>query len=163
MTKRIRFTLAAVSAIIVLILLAVFLEGQARGIVLGLLFIAVFVGIFGGIPLLITYLGERFFTRPRNPTHLCLYCYSLYEDPSDEYCPYCESEFGLQKPVSPLDEFLNKNGQDAILRQIYELNAKLKQARGRNILYIEHDLKYLRRILKIKERQNAGTDQRTAS
>ncbi len=156
MTKRIRFTLAAASIIVILILLAIFLEGQARGIVLGLLFIALFVAIFGGIPLLITYLGERFFTRPRNPTHLCLYCYSLYENPEEEFCPYCETEFGLQKPVSSLNAYLQANSQETILRQIYELNAKLKQARGRNILYIEHDLKYLRRILKLKEKKDAG-------
>lgn len=151
MPKKKIFITAAAVALVILILLALALQGQPKGFVLGLLFIIGFVGLFGGLILFINFLNERYLVRPRNPTHLCEHCYSLYQDPEEFVCQYCLGTFGLEKPLHPLDNFLQQHDSQDILARIEVLQTDLKKARGRNILFIEHDIKNLKRILRIEQ------------
>ena len=148
--KKILIIVGAV-AVVVLVLLAVFAQGRVQGIALGLLFIVAFVGVFGGLILGINFIQDRYFVRPRNPTHVCPSCYQLEENPEEPVCMYCAETFGLQKTLEPLDEFLENHPPNDIRDRLKKLEIDLKTARGRNILFIEHDMKNLRRIGRIHE------------
>jgi hypothetical protein len=154
LSKRNLIIFIAAAGLVMLILLAVFLRGRAQGIALGLLFIVGFVGVFGGVILGLNYLNERYFVRPRNPTHLCPRCYSLYRNPEEPNCPYCQETFGLQKTLTNLTDFIQEQSPSDLEKQLKTLDTDLKTARGRHILYTEHDMKNLRRVIRIQaERQ----------
>ena len=151
MSKRNRNILIPIGVLLLLSFLGVVLPGKAKALFLGLLFIAGFIALFGAIILLMNYLNEEVFPRPRKPTHLCHHCLALYQDPEEENCVYCQGEFGFIHPLYPLSEFLEKNSQEDIQKCLDELQDKLKTARGRNILFIEHDMKMARRLLRLKQ------------
>jgi hypothetical protein len=157
LSKRNLIILIASVSLVVLILLAIFLQGRAKGIALGLLFIVGFVGVFGGVILGLNYLNERYFVRPRKPTHLCPRCYSLYRNPEEQNCPYCQETFGLQKTLTGLTQFIQEQSRTDLEKQLKTLETDLKTARGRNILYIEHDMKNLKRVMRIQEERKENT------
>lgn len=156
MIKRKTLILIGAAVLLVLVLLALVLRGRAQAVVFGLLFIVGFVGIFGGLILGLNALNERYFLRPRNPTHLCDHCHSLYQDPEEEICTYCLETFGLQKPLFPLPKFIQEHSRADLQARLKALEVEHGKARGRNILFIEHDMKSLKRILRIQaERQSS--------
>jgi hypothetical protein len=126
LSKKIVYLLSGL--LVILILLAVVLPGQAKAVVLGLLFICGFIALFGGLGLLANYLNEQVFPRPRNPTHLCHHCLSLYQNPEEQTCEYCLSEFGMTEPLYLLKDFLETNSADDLDQRLRDLEQKLKLA-----------------------------------
>jgi hypothetical protein len=149
--KRTRNILIAAVILLLLAVLLIVLPGKSKAFFLGLLFIAGFIALFGGLILFFSYLNEVVFPRPRNPTHVCHHCLALYQDPEEDVCAYCQEEFGLLNPLHSLSVFLADNTVDDLQARLDDLQEKMKTARGRNILYIEHDMKMGRRLLRMKQ------------
>ena len=150
MSKTTRNLIIIGAVLVLVIMLAVLLPSKAKALLFGVLYIVVFIAVFAGLVLGINYLNVIVFPRPRNPTHLCHHCLSLYQDPEEAECEYCFSEFGEVNPVQLLGEFMEQNSEQDIQARLDELKDKHKTARGRNILYIEHDMKMANRLLRMK-------------
>ena len=154
LSKRKRNILITIVVLLLLVFLAVVLPGKAKALFFGLLIMVGFIALFGALTLLMNYLNEVVVPRPRKPTHLCHHCLALYQDPEEENCEFCQAEFGFIHPLYPLPEFLENNSQGDIQERLDELHEKRKTARGRNIIYIEHDMKMARRLLRMKQPKN---------
>ena len=152
MGKRLTYLVAGLLLIALLVLV---LPGKAKAVVLGLVFILLFIGVFAGIILGLNYVNEVIYPRPRHPTHLCPQCLSLYQDPEDETCEYCVAEFGQTNLLVQINGYMASHSTGDLTARMGELKVKLQQSRGRNILYVEHEMKMLRRLLRMKETESA--------